>query len=185
MQRFKKRFPFIWHYIILLILLIPITNLHSQLKISVGFKAGAISAHQTSASYWGEYTYAAKRGFGGGALFEGSFNKSISILAELDYMQQGWYDDDVYYKRYSMNVISFPLLLKLNARAGKFTPYLVAGPRLDLILKLETPYNVFDNSEKLLYGITFGLGCERIVYKNYSVLVKFVIIMIWKVCSGL
>ena len=169
---FNREFLYLRNYIILFFLLIPITSLHSQFKINVGFKAGVLSAHQTAIYQWDEDTYASRWGFGGGAFLDASFNKSISILVELDYMQQGWYDDDVYYKKYSMNVISFPIMLKLNAQAGKFTPYLVTGPRLDLILNLETPYNVFDNSEKLLYGITFGLGCERIVYKNYSVLAE-------------
>jgi hypothetical protein len=157
--------------IIIIILFIPFNLLHSQFKLNYGFKAGAVSAHINEIYEGGEYAYSSKWGFGAGIFLEGSFNNNISISGELDYLQGGWYDDDLSQK-YSMNVLSVPVLLKLKTDAGKFTPYLLAGPKFDFLLSMDSVNHSFDKAIFPIYGVTLGAGCERVVWKNYSILAE-------------
>lgn len=157
--------------IIVIILLITSSLIHSQFKITYGVKVGAVSAHQTQIFKRSEYAYSSKWGIGGGVFLEGSFNNSISILGELDYLQEGW-RDDVLDKRYSVNVLSAPVMLALKTHAGKFVPYLLLGPRFDFLLSIDSVENSFDKSNDPIIGITLGAGFERVVWKNYSFLAE-------------
>ena len=161
-------------FVILIILFMPFNLLFSQFKMNYGIKAGSVYSHQIAVSYDNEFSYPSKWGLGAGVFFDGSFNKNISTLAEIDYLQEGWYsynDMDVYQK-YSRNVLSLSVMLKLKTNAGKFTPYLLAGPRFDFLLKMDSIEYSFIKNGNPIFGITFGLGCERVVWRDYSVLAE-------------
>lgn len=156
---FKKNF------VILILLLTTIDVAYSQFKIHYGIKVGAIFSHQSTSSFEGEYTTTGTWNAGGGVFLEGSFNDDLAAIAEMNYVKEGWKNDKVY-------VLSMPLMIKFKTKLGKYTPTMFLGPRIDFALNVNTSDNVYYDEGKLIMGITLGLGCEKNIWKDHSVLAE-------------
>ena len=61
----------------------------------------------------------------------------------------------------TFNYFTISLLARLRAQKGPLTPYLLLGPRMDLLLAYDTdsPYPLEDQND-LLVGLTGGAGFE-------------------------
>ena len=87
----------------------------------------------------------------------------------MNYVEKGWKEDG---QSYLVNCLSFPLLVHLKMELGKFTPYFLFGPRLDLILSHDSLLGFYSNMYTANFGITGGLGCEREINKHYTILAE-------------
>lgn len=152
-----------------ILLLSSITIVNSQFKINYGVKAGLELAHVVAINRYNESTSDNKTGICFGAFIEPSFNKYISLILETNYQQKGWRAEGPQIN-YSINCISVPLMLKLRTEAGKLSPYIQLGPKLDIILHQDSANNLYSfhsyNFSLIDFGVVLGLGCEIRVWKN-------------------
>jgi hypothetical protein len=153
---------------------------HAQLVRGYGIKLGTVAANQTWQSRlpsnltfdWpNEYRW----GTTGGVYVELLDIPLLSLIAELQYTQKGMRypieqtsvlqpDGTGQFVTLSPRVdyISIPLLAKLRFQVPSFTPYLIAGPRADLLVYrrgggFEAIVDEFKSTDA---GGTFGLGVE-------------------------
>ena len=61
-------------------------------------------------------------------------------------------------------------MLKFKTDAGRFTPYLLLGPRIDFILSYDKNFFECEYMSNPNFGITMGFGCEVNFWKKYSLL---------------
>ena len=148
---------------------------NSQFKLNYGIKSGLELAHQISASYYGEGNLENRTGIFIGAFLEPSFNKDISMLLEIDYVQKGWHDESLQ-TNYSINCISVPLMLKLKTEAGRLNPFIQFGPKLDIVLHQDSAHNAYNfytyNFSLTNFGVILGLGCETHIRKDFNFLAE-------------
>lgn len=154
--------------IIIALFIIPYNYLHSQIKLYYGIKTGMVSAHHNIV-YDEDFISSSdsRIGFDMGAFIESSFNKTFSLSAELHYIQKGEAYDEW---KSLIECLSIPVMLKIKTQAGNFTPYLLIGPRLDVILNYDKTNMNYKNIGKNNFGLTSGIGCELKIWKNYSLL---------------
>lgn len=153
---------------------------HSQLVRSYGVKLGAVSANQTwhyaffpdLATDW---TTNYRWGITGGVYVELLDIPLLSLVAELQYTQKGTRyplpltsvsqpDGTGQFKTLSPRVdyLSIPILAKLRLKSPFFTPYLIVGPRVDLLVfKRGDGFDqVIDRFKSTDVGGTIGVGVE-------------------------
>ncbi|HEX9654313.1 MAG TPA: outer membrane beta-barrel protein, partial [bacterium] len=74
-----------------------------------------------------------------------------------------------------VNYFSVPILAKLSLLSNRvFSPYLVAGPRVDFKLGYESTFfgDVYKDFKRVTYGASVGLGTELKVSNNFSSLLE-------------
>jgi hypothetical protein len=149
---------------------------HAQLVRSYGFKLGAVSASQT----WhytdtSDLTTGYRWGVTGGVYVEVLDIPLLSFIAEIQYTQKGMTFSVPVTTESQPNgtgqfitmsprvdYLSVPLLAKLRLPSPIITPYLIAGPRVDLLLfkRADGFEAVIDKFESTDFGGTIGLGVE-------------------------
>lgn len=142
---------------------------NSQFKVNYGVKAGLELAHVVAINRYYESSSDNKTGICLGGFIEPSFNKYISLIIETNYQQKGWRAEGLQIN-YSINCISVPLMLKLRTEAGRLSPYIQLGPKLDIVLHQDSANNLYSfhsyNFSLIDFGVVLGLGCETRVWKN-------------------
>jgi hypothetical protein len=161
-------------YLIVILGVVSIT--HGQLVRSYGIKLGAVSASQTwHYTYTSDLTTGYRWGVTGGVYVELLDIPLLSFIAEIQYTQKGMTvtvpvttesqpNGTGPFTTMSSRVdyLSVPLLAKLRLKSPLFTPYLIAGPRVDLLVSKRGDgfEAVVDKFESTDFGGTVGLGVE-------------------------
>jgi hypothetical protein len=162
----------------LTLFLLPATGTAQLLK-SYGVKAAITSASQsfdypTFHSFPRDFRR--RIGFGVGVYAEWLNVPFISILTQIEYIQRGSREGfavtgpdgptvlrtDVLDRR--LDYLSIPILFKAFTPLGSVTPYVLVGPRLDLLLgyrdETASDYSVFQDFRKTSFGGTVGAGFD-------------------------
>jgi opacity protein-like surface antigen len=148
----------------------------AQLIRSYGIKTGAVIAGQDWKYSSLGFTVADKMrwGFDFGCFVEWLNIPTVSIVSELHYVQKGFKEevnvttaaspDVVGTKELTPRVdyLSIPLLVKCRMDLPSFSPYVIVGPRYDVLIttKPEGFDVVLNHLRKSDIGITFGGGFE-------------------------
>lgn len=159
-----------------MVILVANSAAHSQLVRSYGIKLGAVSANQT----W-DYTSAPdlttsyRWGITGGVYLEFLDIPLLSLVGEIQYTQKGMTFSAPVTTALQPNgtgqfislsprvdYLSIPILAKLRLKSPFFTPYLIAGPRVDLLVykKGDGFDPVIDQFKSTDVGGTVGVGSE-------------------------
>lgn len=161
--------------IILLTLLIQATS-HSQAIRNIGVKLGGVAANQ-SWTYSSIPSLPTERRWGiDVGVFIEWFNMPVfSLSSELHFIQRGMKlslptitpqdperTGQLVTRSPRLDYLSLPLLAKASLNDGVFSPYVVAGPRVDFLLqtKGEGFQAVFDKFEKVEFGVSVGAGID-------------------------
>lgn len=167
----KSRFAILFFIVIL-----SSITCKAQFIRSYGIKAGSVAANQT----WdyvslNDLDTKARFGFVGGVFLEMLDVPYISVVAELDYIQKGFkYKVEVatvdrpdgtgqfITHEPSVDYLSIPIMGKLRFEFTSISPYLIAGPRLDILIKKDSKEfdAVFDKFSETNIGATIGAGAE-------------------------
>jgi hypothetical protein len=165
------------YFLILVVLLGAPSSTHAQQLVrSYGIKLGAVSAnqtwHYTSAS---DLTTDYRWGVTGGAYLELLDIPLLSLVAEIQYTQKGMAFSAPVTTETQPNstgqfitmsprvdYLSVPLLAKLRLPSSIITPYLIAGPRADVLVSKQGDgfSAVVDKFKSTDIGGTFGVGVE-------------------------
>ena len=151
-----------------LIVLLQSTS-SSQAIQCYGVKAGACAATQTG--WFGSEGY--RWGFDVGGYVEWLISNEVIVSTETHYVQKGirfikTVDSDEgpwYFEGWSprADYVSFPVVVKARLMDAEFSPYLLAGPRIDFLIHTDEDgikNSHFNDLEKMDYGITIGAGVE-------------------------
>jgi hypothetical protein len=149
---------------------------HSQLVRSYGIKFGAVSANQTwHYTSLPDLTTNYRWGVTGGVYVELLDVPLVSLVAELQYTQKGMSyslpltteSQPLGTGQFStlsprVDYLSVPILAKFRLKSPFFTPYLIAGPRVDLLVhKNGDGFDaVIDQFKSTDAGGTVGVGAE-------------------------
>jgi DNA-binding protein YbaB len=154
---------------ILLFLIVFISGVsQAQLLRGAGIKLGLTIANQD----WDHTIIAvdpnSRAGFNIGVFAEFLDMPVFSVVAELNYVQKGVSDleaeiaDQLFDGSVRLNYLNISALGKLRMDFIAVSPYLVAGPKLDIELSRDAVVNnlVIDNFKKERLGFKIGLGTE-------------------------
>jgi Outer membrane protein beta-barrel domain len=175
---------------IVLILLIAgsFLILHGQYEQPFGFKSGCVISDQNF-----EYTHQTYHqdtekynGFDFCSFVEYYNESKVSLLVEFHYIQKGMallvpsYDEHANYlgkkKIYHItDYFSLPFLAKYKYEFDKITPYVMAGPALDIKLQYITKYDYYFYNEfnKVDIGCVLGMGIEFKSFLSQTYLIEF------------
>lgn len=161
---------------ILIVLLSAASMAHAQLVRSYGIKLGAVSASQTwHYTYTSDLTTGYRWGMTGGVYVELLDIPLVSVVAEIQYTQKGMTfsipvtteaqpngTGQVITRSPKVDYLSMPVLAKLRLPSPVITPYLIAGPRVDVLVSRRGDgfEAVVDKFESTDIGGTFGVGIE-------------------------
>jgi len=151
----------------------------AQFIKNFGFKGGGTASTQK----W-EYAHSipvlhkpdTKIGFDVGVFAEFLDLPFISLIGEVNYVEKGSqmillstdvsssdYGEDTLW-RAGFNYLNISLLTKVRLDGIIFTPYLIAGPKVDLEVSKDgefiTPGSIFNNFKKTRVGFKAGIGTE-------------------------
>jgi len=166
--------------IVVLVLVLLFSNLlNAQIYKGFGVKAGTSIANQyITTGMAGGYDY--KPGITFGIFRETHLFEKFSLVTGLNYVQKGAKDGYIttdetgkylgtyYFKMYS-NFLSLEVLAKYSGGSDKFSPYVLAGGRMDVFVSGKTemdamniifdyhPYRVSTNKT---FGATIGAGFD-------------------------
>jgi Outer membrane protein beta-barrel domain len=158
----------------------------SQLIRNLGIKAGVMSANQSwnyPSQYNLNFNFKDRSSFNIGFFAEWLNNDHISIISELFYVQKGFVDketfgvidhvtfpspvqpiirDTVITWEPKIDYLSIPLMIKYRTDIGNISPYVIMGPRIDILLHANSGgyYDVINNLTSVDYGINIGGGIE-------------------------
>ena len=162
---------------------------HAQLLRGFGIKVGVTAAEQA----W-DYTYLpvlsteTRWGITGSAFVELLRIPSLSFLVEAQYTQKGMTvtlpistetqpegTGQYITKQPRVDYLSIPILAKVRFGTPLVTPYLIAGPRYDLLLTrhgegFQAVIDGFKNSE---LGAAIGMGAELESILPFDALIEF------------
>ena len=167
--------------IVLLTLIIHANSLSQAIR-TIGVKVGGVTANQ-SWTYSSTPALPTERRWGidVGVFFEWFNMPVFSLSSELHFIQKGMKltlpittpqnpEGTGEFKTLSPRVdyFSFPILAKARLNDDVFSPYLVAGPRVDFLLqtKAEGFQAVLDKFEKVEFGATVGAGFDIHTFAN-------------------
>ena len=154
---------------------------------AVGAKLGMTAADQELRQTIPGITldFQRRAGLGAGVFGEWFRGTAFSLVTEVNYLQKGsadeqvWTDNDgtrlgTLHLRSRVSYLSLPVLAKLRYEAGRFAPYALVGPRMDVHLSHETDAlgAVYDDLERTVFGIDFGIGTEYSLSQRWSVLLE-------------
>jgi hypothetical protein len=184
--------------VLVLFLLFSITS-NAQIYKGLGIKLGTSVANQIDKAFSsGSLNY--EYGFSGGIFKEIHLYEKLNIVAEINYTQKGAYDE--FYKEMNeygnytgsdyvhrkLNFASFGLLCKYGGNADKFSPYILAGLRMDIFISGEKKFEFFNKDKSIdslltswydfplnnnkTFGATIGLGLDYKPSKSLTVFVE-------------
>lgn len=174
--------------IILLTLLIQATS-HSQAIRNIGVKLGGVAANQ-SWTYSSIPSLPTERRWGiDVGVFIEWFNMPVfSLSSELHFIQKGMKltlpitseqnpegTGRFVTRSPRVDYLSLPLLAKARLNDGVFSPYVVAGPRVDFLLqtKAEEFQAVLDKFETVEFGATVGAGMDIRAFEKMNLGFEF------------
>jgi hypothetical protein len=149
---------------------------HAQFVRGYGIKLGTVAANQSwKYTNTPELTTSARWGVTGGVYIELLDLPLISVVGEIQYTQKGMklstpittesHPEGIgqfLTESPRVDYLSVPILAKVRLPFPAISPYLIAGPRADLLLskKGDGFDPVVDNFKSTEVGGTFGLGVE-------------------------
>jgi opacity protein-like surface antigen len=165
----------------------------AQLFQSYGIKAGPVLAGQ----HW-DYAPSSplagldiadqmRWGIDVGCFVEWFDHPTLSLLTEVHYVQRGFRDEYAVTSPTSPEIIgtevltprldylSMPLLLKARLDYASVSPYVLAGPRFDILLN-KNPDNfdlIVDKFKKYDWGLTLGGGIAFEAFPGYDIGAEF------------
>lgn len=178
--------------ILLVIVVLGFTILNAQLNLSYGFKTGFVIANQdfdySVLDYnSNEIILDLEKHYGliiGPSI--GLFKESnIDLIIELNYVQKGMiYEMDRYDENGNnlgtinfnnrVEYLSLLILGELSYNSTIKLPYLLIGPRIDILLGYKSEDNLFDDVyddfESFDFGGSIGLGYELNLWESYNFL---------------
>ena len=175
--------------LIVILAVVVSSTAHAQLLRSFGAKVGVTAANQT----W-DYTSIPDRntenrwGITGSVFVEALDMPYLSLLVEGQYTQKGMtYSVPIataqnpegtgqfITMRPRVDYLSFALLAKVRFEAPPVTPYLIAGPRYDLLLSRHSEgfQAVIDDFQSVEPGASVGVGAELSSVLPIDVLIEF------------
>jgi len=162
---------------------------NGQLVKSFGAKVAFTSADQRfDYSAFPDLATKRRSGFNIGGFVEWLNIPYFSILTQLEYTQRGVGQEFVItssqgpdpigritvYSR--LNYLSLPVLVKLALPATVLSPYLIAGPRIDILLGYNSyqgaPNLLYDNFKGSVIGGSAGLGVETKSMLPFTLIVE-------------
>jgi hypothetical protein len=170
----------------------------AQIYKDFGIKLGTSIANQISSNaFFGGGGLRYKYGFTGGIFRETHIYEKLNIITGINYVQKGASDEffvetnetgnyigsDYAYRK--LDFVSFELLCKYGGSSDKFSPYIIAGLRMDIFISGKKTFDILNKSmDSMLtsfydfplnnnktFGGTFGLGLD---YKPSKLLTIFV-----------
>jgi hypothetical protein len=162
---------------------------HAQLLRGFGIKVGVTAANQTwDFASQPDPSTDNRWGITASAFVELLRMPYLSLLVEAQYAQKGmsWSGlvataqnpdgtGQFITKRPRVDFLSIPILAKMRFGMPLVTPYLIAGPRYDLLLTRhgEGFQAVIDRFKSSELGATFGVGAELAAVLPFDVLIEF------------
>ncbi len=161
----------------IIVLCVVLTTIsYGQVIRGYGFKLGAVAANQTwQYTNWSVPPKDYRWGFAASAYLELFDCVNFSALIEAQYSQKGFSETlpittesqpdgtgEFITMAPRADYLSLPLLAKVQLPLSDWTPYLLAGPRLDILLSTKADeYSViFDKLKTPEFGATVGVGVE-------------------------
>ena len=165
--------------ILLLALITCASQSNSQLLKSYGIKAAITSSSQRfsySNPSWPGYGPDVKKRIGFGIAFYAEWLNVpvISIVSQIEYAQRGMGEEITVSNSPSLTAIhtevldkrldyfSIPILAKASVPFGNVTPYILIGPRVDILLgyhdELIVGTSIYQDFKKTMFGGTVGAG---------------------------
>ncbi len=157
---------------------------------SWGLRGGYTSSSQVWEHDWiTEEESSWRSGFHVGLFTEWFDYNNFSLSAGMSYEQKGmgyetyggWteppLEKQTFYSLY--HYLSIPVLAKYRLDMTPVSPYLLAGPRLDIFLGYSKDEDHFtwgleDDFKDLILGMSFGLGLESTTLLNRTIMIEFV-----------
>lgn len=160
---------------------------HGQLIRTYGLKGGVAAATQNW-SFMGEFTLDAgtRWGLDAGLFVEFFDHPNLSVLLEARYVQKGFSEDfDLTSEENPesfgtatftprVDYVVIPLVAKARIPLSGFSPYLFAGPTLNVLLGYKGAEfeEVYKDLKKTEFGGSFGLGCEIPAWGETTILIE-------------
>ena len=156
-------------------LILGFTFLNAQFIHSYGVKTGCVIANQNFDYTDNSFNLDTQNRYGLniGTFIEFAYNSNLHLLIETHYIQKGMV---VKFKEYDpfanyggiiefnnrVDYLSLPVLGKIAYKFNKLSPYIIVGPRIDILLGYDSDFAaiVYDEFESIDFGGTLGLGCE-------------------------
>lgn len=165
---------------IIIFFLVLSTAVQAQLVRSFGLKLGGTASYQDwkhySSGYAGSYDTDTKNGFNIGAFAEFFHHPFMSMVAEVNYVEKGTQREipaatirgplvpgEKQTWTFGINYLNFTFLAKARMDGIICTPYLVAGPKLDIELNKTSGYkdiSFYKDFSKTRLGFKAGVGTE-------------------------
>ena len=113
---------------------------------------------------------------------------NLSIVTGLRLVEKGITYDHYYYDQYGyksgydyfqevIGYISVPILFKLKYPIGRFTPYLILGPRLDFNIYIDSSFeyisDLFEEFKNPVIGYDLGAGLSFRIFKVNSIYLEY------------
>jgi len=174
---------------LLVCFLLIVTTAEGQIVKGFGLKAGAVSSNQN----W-EYAFTPsldtddRLGFTGGVFVEGLSTTFFSVVAEVQITQKGmgWTipittqtqpdgTGRFITMRTRVSYVAVPLLVRLKLPTEVLEPYILVGPRIDLLLSNggDGFEIVLDKFRKTELNATLGVGIEAPFILPVALLLEF------------
>jgi hypothetical protein len=105
--------------------------------------------------------------------------KNIGVSVELNYMQGGWNENNLYEKRFTL--LQLPLMTQFQLGKKKFKVLLQVGPHISMLLNesskvigdsLEFDYYFTPIENKYMTGVSGGLGFRYLLNENQSISIE-------------
>ncbi len=159
-----------------------------QIVKGFGAKLGAVNAGQAW-NYTINFNFMpdSRWGYDAGIFLEAVNLPCLSFVGEIHYVQKGisarfavttsQSPDAIGYttRRPHADYLSIPILAKVRVETGVITPYLFAGPRVDILLSHNAHGmgSVFDNLKSTGTGASMGIGVEIPLAAGPALLAEF------------
>ena len=156
-------------------LILGFTFLNAQFIHSYGVKTGCVIANQNFDYTDNSFNLDTQNRYGLniGTFIEFAYNSNLHLLIETHYIQKGMvieiseYDSQLNYIGKNeinnrVDYLSLPVLGKIAYKFKKLSPYIIVGPRIDILLGYDSDFAaiVYDEFESIDFGGTLGLGNE-------------------------
>ncbi|MDA3813308.1 MAG: porin family protein [Candidatus Cloacimonetes bacterium] len=170
-------------------LIFAITLLNAQLINSYGFKGGLCIANQDF-DYYNDFNIdtVSRYGFVMGGFIELLNNENFHLLAETHYVQKGnnveldHRDENgiligIITLNSRVDYLEFDVLGKYAINLSSIKPYLITGPRFNILIDYNSENNfldpVYEDLDFIDFGLSIGAGFEFQIIQNTISLIEF------------
>jgi len=175
-----------WLFLILLLIIAANITLAQDIN-SIGIRSGIILSNQNwiTREDQNQFDGDNKIGMSFGFYYNHSFSKTFSLQPEISYIQEGsflpsswneYYVENGINKRAysSLNYLSLIVSAKLKYKFHKIVPYVLFGPRFDLLISnsvkgFENPVNI----DVIDYGFSVGVGNDFLIFQKFRTGIEF------------